>query len=61
MIDHTGIGFADVARSAAFYDIALGTLGLRRVIQTPRNDGRMPSAMVPTIRFSGLIAFTRMV
>jgi hypothetical protein len=30
MIDHTGIGVADVARSAAFYDAALGALGLRR-------------------------------
>jgi catechol 2,3-dioxygenase-like lactoylglutathione lyase family enzyme len=27
MIDHTGIGVADVARSAAFYDAALGALG----------------------------------
>ena len=26
MIDHTGIGVADVARSAAFYDAALGAL-----------------------------------
>lgn len=24
MIDHTGIGVADVARAAAFYDVALG-------------------------------------
>jgi catechol 2,3-dioxygenase-like lactoylglutathione lyase family enzyme len=31
MIDHTGIGVADVPRSAAFYDAALGALGLRRV------------------------------
>jgi catechol 2,3-dioxygenase-like lactoylglutathione lyase family enzyme len=38
MIDHTGIGVADVARSAAFYDAALGALGLRRVIQMPAND-----------------------
>jgi catechol 2,3-dioxygenase-like lactoylglutathione lyase family enzyme len=37
MIDHTGIGVADVARSAAFYDAALGALGLRRVIQIPEN------------------------
>jgi catechol 2,3-dioxygenase-like lactoylglutathione lyase family enzyme len=35
MIDHTGIGVADVARSAAFYDAALGALGLRRVVQIP--------------------------
>nr|BDT32377.1 VOC family protein [Myxococcus sp. MH1] len=33
MIDPTGIGVADVARSAAFYDAALGALGLRRVEQ----------------------------
>ena len=39
MIDHTGIGVADVARSATFYDAALGALGLRRVIQLPANDG----------------------
>jgi len=39
MIDHTGIGVADVRRSAAFYDAALGALGLRRVAQLPENDG----------------------
>jgi catechol 2,3-dioxygenase-like lactoylglutathione lyase family enzyme len=39
MIDHTGIGVADVARSAAFYDAILGTLGLRRVAQLPASDG----------------------
>jgi catechol 2,3-dioxygenase-like lactoylglutathione lyase family enzyme len=39
MIDHTGIGVADVARSAVFYDAALGALGLRRVMQLPKNDG----------------------
>jgi catechol 2,3-dioxygenase-like lactoylglutathione lyase family enzyme len=39
MIDHTGIGVADVARSAAFYDAALGALGLRRVAQLPETDG----------------------
>lgn len=33
MIDHTGIGVSDVARSAMFYDAALGALGLRRVAQ----------------------------
>jgi catechol 2,3-dioxygenase-like lactoylglutathione lyase family enzyme len=38
MIDHTGIGVADVARSAAFYDAALRALGLRRVMQLPEND-----------------------
>ena len=39
MIDHTGIGVADVARSALFYDAALGALGLRRVIELPEDDG----------------------
>jgi hypothetical protein len=37
MIDHTGIGGADVARSAVFYDAALGALGPRRVMQLPEN------------------------
>jgi catechol 2,3-dioxygenase-like lactoylglutathione lyase family enzyme len=39
MIDHTGIGVADVARSAAFYDAVLGVLGLRRVVQLPDESG----------------------
>ena len=39
MIDHTGIGVADVVRSAAFYDSVLGALGLRRVMQLPSSDG----------------------
>jgi catechol 2,3-dioxygenase-like lactoylglutathione lyase family enzyme len=39
MIDHTGIGVADVARSAVFYDTALGALGMRRVMQLPPNSG----------------------
>ena len=39
MIDHTGIGVVDVGRSARFYDAALGTLGLRRVMQMPENLG----------------------
>jgi catechol 2,3-dioxygenase-like lactoylglutathione lyase family enzyme len=37
MLDHTGIGVADMARSAVFYDAALGALGLRRVMQIPDN------------------------
>jgi catechol 2,3-dioxygenase-like lactoylglutathione lyase family enzyme len=37
MIDHTGIGVADVARSAAFYDEVLRALGLRRVAQLPED------------------------
>jgi catechol 2,3-dioxygenase-like lactoylglutathione lyase family enzyme len=39
MIDHTGVGVANVAQSARFYDAALGTLGLRRVMQMPENVG----------------------
>jgi catechol 2,3-dioxygenase-like lactoylglutathione lyase family enzyme len=39
MIDHTGIGVADVAASAAFYDAALGALGMRRVAQMPESEG----------------------
>jgi catechol 2,3-dioxygenase-like lactoylglutathione lyase family enzyme len=39
ILDHTGIGVADIARSATFYDAALGTLGLRRVVQLPEDDG----------------------
>jgi catechol 2,3-dioxygenase-like lactoylglutathione lyase family enzyme len=39
MIDHTGIGVADVSRSAIFYDAALSTLGLRRVRQLPEGLG----------------------
>jgi catechol 2,3-dioxygenase-like lactoylglutathione lyase family enzyme len=39
MIDHTGIGVADVGRSALFYDAALGALGLRRVRQMPNGVG----------------------
>jgi hypothetical protein len=38
MID-TGIGVADVARSAVFYDAALGALGLTPVMELPRNNG----------------------
>ena len=39
MIDHTGIGVANVARAATFYDAALGALGLRRVVQMPEHSG----------------------
>ena len=39
MIDHTGIGVADVSRSATFYDAALEALGMRRVMQIPDNVG----------------------
>lgn len=39
MLDHTGIGVADMGRSAAFYDAALGALGLRRAVQLPEDRG----------------------
>ena len=39
MIDHTGIGVADMARAATFYDAALGALGMRRVEEMPENKG----------------------
>jgi catechol 2,3-dioxygenase-like lactoylglutathione lyase family enzyme len=39
MIHHTGIGVADVAASAAFYDAVLGALGMRRVMQLPEGSG----------------------
>ena len=39
MIDHTGIGVANVAASAAFYDAALGALGMRRAMQMPEGKG----------------------
>jgi catechol 2,3-dioxygenase-like lactoylglutathione lyase family enzyme len=39
MIDHTGIGVADLATSRAFYDAALGALGMRRAMQMPENMG----------------------
>lgn len=39
MLDHTGIGVANVTRSAVFYDAALGALGLRRAMQMPEGVG----------------------
>ncbi|MDO8652781.1 MAG: VOC family protein [Undibacterium sp.] len=33
MLHHISLGVRDLARSAAFYDAALGALGLRRVFQ----------------------------
>jgi catechol 2,3-dioxygenase-like lactoylglutathione lyase family enzyme len=39
MIDHSGIGVADIAASAAFYDAVLGALGWRRVAQMPEDKG----------------------
>lgn len=39
LIDHTGIGVADVASAAAFYDAVLSTLGMRRLVQLPAESG----------------------
>src|ERR1700733_6039995 len=39
MIDHTGIGVADVGVSAVFYDAVLRAPGWRRVMQMPENKG----------------------
>src|SRR5215469_1819490 len=39
IIDHASTGVADVARSAAFYDVALRALGLRRSMQIPPDTG----------------------
>jgi len=39
MIDHTGIGVADLARSALFYDAALGALGWKRVFEMDDGGG----------------------
>ncbi|MBC7661725.1 MAG: VOC family protein [Chitinophagaceae bacterium] len=39
MIDHTGIGAADVVRSGVFYDSVLGALGHRHVAQMPEDVG----------------------
>jgi len=39
MIDHTGIGVANVKRSASFYDAVLATLALGRVVQIPDDEG----------------------
>lgn len=38
-IDHTGIGVADMTRAARFYDAALGALGMKRVMQMPKDEG----------------------
>ncbi len=39
MLDHVGIGVADLARSRAFYEAALAPLGLSVVIDRPGNVG----------------------
>ena len=58
MIDHTGIGVADVSRSATFYDAVLETLGMRRVIRYPITSEPTALATVSTTPSSGLIDTT---
>lgn len=41
LIDHTGIGVADVARAARFYDAALGALGMHRVVEISPDRGAL--------------------
>jgi catechol 2,3-dioxygenase-like lactoylglutathione lyase family enzyme len=36
-IDHTGLGVADIRRSARFYDAALGALGLQPLVHINRH------------------------
>ena len=59
MIDHTGIGVADVTRSARFYDAALRALGLRRVMRMPENVGTDGIGYGVDTPSSGSIGFTR--
>ena len=39
MIDHVSIGVADLARSEAFYDAVLGTLGMTRLVRREMTAG----------------------
>ena len=45
MIDHTGIGIADLERSAQFYDAVLGALGMKRVAEIEETDGNLAAAL----------------
>jgi catechol 2,3-dioxygenase-like lactoylglutathione lyase family enzyme len=38
-IDHTGIGVADIAKAARFYDAVLAAMGLRPVVRITRTFG----------------------
>ena len=44
MFDHLSLGVADLARSAAFYDAALGALGLVRLTENARHVSYGPPA-----------------
>lgn len=39
MIDHTGMGVSDIDQCGAFYDAALGALGMKRCAQLPPATG----------------------
>jgi catechol 2,3-dioxygenase-like lactoylglutathione lyase family enzyme len=39
MIDHVSVGVADLDRAARFYEAALATLGLRRLVTRPATIG----------------------
>lgn len=39
MIDPTGVGFSDLARSAVFHAAAVGALGIGRVMQLSEDNG----------------------
>jgi len=39
MIDHVSVGVSDLARSAAFYDAVLGTIGMTRLVTRPATIG----------------------
>lgn len=49
MIDHVSIAVADLARSAAFYDAVLATIGLRRRKEREGSIGYGPDAVAPPV------------
>jgi catechol 2,3-dioxygenase-like lactoylglutathione lyase family enzyme len=55
IIDHTGIGVADVARAATFYDAALGALGSAGSCRSLRTTALTGLATVWNTRSSGSI------
>jgi catechol 2,3-dioxygenase-like lactoylglutathione lyase family enzyme len=48
-IDHTGIGVAEIRKSAQFYDAALGALGLRPVVRITKTFGAATGADDPEL------------
>ena len=49
MIDHVSIAVADLARSAAFYDAVLATVGLRRRKERAGSIGWGPDDVAPPV------------